>query len=42
LEQVDRIKTAITRSLQPPDSVPAMYEIVPSARPQERGKLCEY
>jgi thymidylate kinase len=41
-EQVHRIRTVITRSMQQPQLVPAMYEIVPSARPQGHGRICEY
>jgi thymidylate kinase len=41
-EQVHRIKTVITRSVQQSPLVPAMYEIVPSARPQGHGRICEY
>jgi thymidylate kinase len=41
-EQVHRIKTVITRSLQEEVLAPARYEIVPSARPRGHGRICEY
>jgi thymidylate kinase len=41
-EQVHRIKTVITRSAQQTGLVPALHEIVPSARPKGHGRICEY